>query len=197
MAMGTIHAVRALDRHRLIGLVVRHRYGVPERFALFVGTTEPRMNLGRLLEAHVAVTPDLPLLVVRPDGWGDTGQALAPGVRQLGRVSAANLPVLYDFASALVYPSLPERSGLPVLEAMAKGTAALTNATTSTAEVAGDTGVLVDPLDVTAIGAALVSVRNEPERWAMLGEAAQVRAQAFSWAATGQRVADIYDDVAA
>jgi glycosyltransferase involved in cell wall biosynthesis len=105
--------------------------------------------------------------------------------------------VLYDFASALVYPSLPERSGLPVLEAMAKSTAALTSATTSTAEVAGDTGVLVDPLDVTAIGDALVSVRNEPERWAMLGEAARVRAQAFSWAATGQRVADIYDDVAA
>ena len=52
-------------------------------------------------------------------------------------------------------------------------------------------------LAVTAIGDALVSVRDEPERWAMLGEAARVRAQAFSWAATGERLADIYDEVAA
>ena len=50
---------------------------------------------------------------------------------------------------------------------------------------------------VTTIGDALISVRDEPERWAMLGEVARVRAQAFSWAATGERVADIYDEVAA
>ena len=52
-------------------------------------------------------------------------------------------------------------------------------------------------LAVTTFGDALISVRDEPERWAMLGEAARARAQAFSWAATGQRIADIYDEVAA
>ena len=52
-------------------------------------------------------------------------------------------------------------------------------------------------LAVTTIGDALISVRDEPERWAMLGEVARVRAQAFSWAATGERVADIYDEAAA
>ena len=52
-------------------------------------------------------------------------------------------------------------------------------------------------LDVTAIGDAVISVRDEPERWAMLGEAARARVQAFSWAATGQRIADIYPEVAA
>ena len=56
-------------------------------------------------------------------------------------------------------------------------------------------GEALEPLDVTAIGDAVISVRDEPERWAMLGEAA--RAQAFSWAATGQRIADIFDEVAA
>ena len=155
------------------------------------------MNLGRLLEAHAAATPDRSLFVVGPDGWGDAGAESEPGVGPLGRVSAADLPVLCDLASALVYPSLLEGFGLPVLEAMAQGIAALTSATTSTAEVAGDTVVLVNPLDVTTIGDALVSVRDEPDRWAMLGEADRVRAQAFSWAATGQRVADIYDEVAA
>lgn len=52
-------------------------------------------------------------------------------------------------------------------------------------------------LAVTTIGDALISVRDEPERWAMLGEVARVRAETFSWAATGERVADIYDEVAA
>ena len=52
-------------------------------------------------------------------------------------------------------------------------------------------------LAVTTIGDALISVRDEPERWAMLGEVARVRAQTFSWAPTGERVADIYDEVAA
>ena len=51
--------------------------------------------------------------------------------------------------------------------------------------------------DVTAIGDAVISVRDEPERWAMLGEAARALAQAFSWAVTGQRIADIYAEVAA
>ncbi len=178
-------------------MAVRRRFAVPERLALFVGTIEPRKNLRRLLEAHAAATPDLPLLVVGPDGWGDTGLVPAPGVRRLGRVGAAELSTLYDLATALVYPSLLEGFGLPVLEAMAHGTAALTSATTSTAEVAGDTGLLVDPLDVAAIGEALVSVRDDPERWARLGEAARVRAALFSWAATGCRIADVYDEVAA
>ena len=52
-------------------------------------------------------------------------------------------------------------------------------------------------LAVTTLGDALMSVRDEPERWAMLGEVARVRAQTFSWAPTGERVADIYDEVAA
>ena len=52
-------------------------------------------------------------------------------------------------------------------------------------------------LAVTTIGDALVSVRDDPERWARLGEAARVRAASFSWAATGRRIADVYDEVAA
>ena len=52
-------------------------------------------------------------------------------------------------------------------------------------------------LAVTTIGDALISVRDEPERWAMLGEVARVRAQTFLWAPTGERVADIYGEVAA
>ncbi|MEO0495215.1 MAG: glycosyltransferase family 1 protein, partial [Actinomycetota bacterium] len=176
---------------------VRARLDLPERFALFVGTVEPRKNLGRLLAAHAAATPDLPLLVVGPDGWGDSGLAPAPGVHRVGRVPAPDLAALYDLAAALVYPSLLEGFGLPVLEAMVQGTAAVTSAHTSTAEVAADTGVLVDPLDIDAIAAALMSVRDEPARWEALGAAARVRGASFSWAETGRRVAAVYDEVAA
>lgn len=176
---------------------VRTTHGLPERFVLSVGTAEPRKNLARLVAAHADATPDLPLVLVGPDGWGDIGIEPAPSVLRLGRVSAADLPVLYDLADALAYPSLLEGFGLPVLEAMAQGTAAITSATTSTAEVAGDVGSLVDPLDPATIAEALVSVRDDPARWSAEGRRAAERAAAFTWAATGTALAAVYDEVAA
>ena len=86
---------------------------------------------------------------------------------------------------------------MPVLEAMAQGTAAITSATTSTAEVAGDTGVLVDPTDRDELGAALASVADQPDAWAARGRAAATRAADFTWHATGEALGRVYDEVLA
>lgn len=176
---------------------VRAAHALPDRFVLFVGTIEPRKNLARLVAAHAAATPDLPLVLVGPDGWGETGIDPAGSVRSLGYVSAVDLPVLYDLADALAYPSLLEGFGLPVLEAMAQGTATITSATTATAEVAGDVGLLVDPLDTDSIAEALVSVRDDADRWAADGDRASDRAALFTWEATATALAAVYDEVAA
>ena len=177
---------------------VRARYRLPETFVLFLGTHEPRKNLNGLLDAHRSATPDLPLVVAGPDGWGETvttdhGHA----VRLIGHVSAEDLGALYDLATAFVYPSLLEGFGMPVLEAMAHGTAAITSATTSTAEVAGDTGVLIDPTDREQLGAALASVASAPDAWAERGRRAAARAERFTWEATGAALGAVYDEVAA
>ena len=177
---------------------VRARYGLPETFVVFLGTHEPRKNLRGLLDAHRSATPDLPLVVAGPDGWGETvttGHGAA--VQLIGHVSADDLGALYDLATAFVYPSLLEGFGMPVLEAMAHGTAAITSATTSTAEVAGDTGVLIDPTDGDQLGAALASVASEPDAWAERGRRAAERAERFTWEATGAALGAVYDEMAA
>ena len=177
---------------------VRARYDLPDCFVLFLGTHEPRKNLAALLEAHRSAAPDLPLIIAGPDGWGESVRTdSGAAVRAIGRVPAEDLAALYDAATALAYPSLLEGFGLPVLEAMAQGTAAITSATTSTAEVAGDTGVLVDPTDLSALGAALESVASDPDAWVERGRLASQRAALFTWAATGAALGAVYDEVAA
>ncbi len=183
------------DRRR-----ARETLDLPERYALFVGTFEPRKNVNRLLEAHRAATPELPLLLAGPDGWQVDVTTLleraAPTVRHLGHVPAELLPAVYDLAAVLVYPSLMEGFGMPVLEAMAQGTAAITSATTATAEVASETGLLVDPEDPVAIGEALATVLDDPDGWTQRGRDAERRAARFTWAATGAALAAVYDEVA-
>ena len=128
---------------------VRHRYDLPERFALFVGTLEPRKNLHRLATAAPRATDPMPLVIAGPDGWGDSPRrARTVDVRFLGFVPAEDLPALYAAATVFAYPSEREGFGLPVAEAMAQGTPVVTSVGTSTEEVAGGAAVLVDPLDV-------------------------------------------------
>ncbi|MEM9467141.1 MAG: glycosyltransferase family 1 protein [Actinomycetota bacterium] len=180
----------------------RELLDLPDRFALFLGTLEPRKNVARLLDAHAAAAPDLPLLIAGPDGWGVDGARLfdetAHGdARHIGHIAPDLLPAVLDLAAVLAYPSLMEGFGMPVLEAMAQGTAAITSASTATAEVAGDTGVLVDPLDTVAIGEALASVRDDPAVWEAHGRAGAERAARFTWDATGAALSAVYDEAVA
>ena len=170
---------------------VRVAYGLDRPFVLFVGTIEPRKNLTRLLEAFARLGDrDVELVVVGPAGWSTD---LPPTrARRLGFVPDADLHALYSAAAVVSYPSLREGFGLPVLEAMAQGAAVVTSATTSTAEVAGDTALLVDPLDVDAIAGALQRLLDEPDLAARLGAAARARAATFTWARTAEAMIDAY-----
>jgi glycosyltransferase involved in cell wall biosynthesis len=173
---------------------VRATYDLPRRFVLFVGTIEPRKNLRRLLEAFAALGDiDVDLVLVGPDGWSTE---LPPTrARRLGFVPQADLDALYTAATVVSYPSLREGFGLPVLDAMAHGAAVVTSATTSTAEVAGDAALLVDPLDVQAIAGALQRLLDDPELTARLGQAARARAATFTWERTAELVVAAYRDV--
>jgi glycosyltransferase involved in cell wall biosynthesis len=155
-------------------------------YALAVGTVEPRKNLIRAQLA--AERAGVELRVVGPRGWGDVG------VDSLGFVDDEELARLYRGAQCLVYPSLYEGFGLPVLEAMACGTPVVTTATGATAEVAGGAAVLVDPLHVDAIAHG---IRDAVGRRDELRAAGLDRAAGFTWGEAARRTIDVYREAAA
>lgn len=145
------------------------KWKIPDNYILFVGTIEPRKNLQRLIRAFdmykSSAQDDLKLVLAGGKGW------LSESIyEEASKVGCANdimftgyfperlKPALYAKAKALVYPSLYEGFGLPILEAMAVGTPVLTSNISSMPEVAGDMGVYVDPYEVDSIVAGIFEV---------------------------------------
>jgi glycosyltransferase involved in cell wall biosynthesis len=168
------------------------------KFVLFVGTVEPRKNLRTLVEAYRRVREelDVDLALVGPAGWNEDLDALLRPVREhvrlLGYVPRAELDALYAGAAVFCYPSLLEGFGMPVLEAMAAGAVVVTSAGTATEEVAGDAGLLVDPLDAEALAVALARACTDPSLAATLRARARARAATFTWARAATATADAY-----
>ena len=165
------------------------RLALPDRYLLTVATLEPRKGLDRLLAALAHPrAPDLPLLVAGQPGWGGVDlerSAAAAGLdparaRALGRVPDADLAVLLDRATALVAPSLAEGFGLPVLEAMAAGTPAVTSQDPALVEVGGG-ATLVAAQGVAGLADALRQVAEDGELRDRLSSAGRARASAYGW----------------
>ena len=154
-------------------------------YVLAVGTVEPRKNLARLAEAARLV--GMELRVAGAPGWGQVD------VHSLGYVDDEELARLYRGAAALVYPSLYEGFGLPVLEAMASGTPVVTSIGTAPAEVADGAAVLVDSLDPEAIAAGIQEAVGRREELRAKG---LDRAGAFTWSAAAKATVEVYREAA-
>jgi glycosyltransferase involved in cell wall biosynthesis len=189
--------------------VFRRQKGLPDRYILFLGTLEPRKNLVRLVDAYAQWRDAAPagcraikLVVAGGKGWfyeqvfarvqalGLTDMVLFPGF-----VPAGELPWWYRGAALFVYPSLFEGFGLPVIEAMACGTPAITSTASSLPEVAGDAALLVDPDDTAGLAAAIGQVLEDPATAARLAAAGPVQAAQFSWPRTAQETVALYQSV--
>jgi glycosyltransferase involved in cell wall biosynthesis len=176
---------------------------VPDRFWLNVGTLEPRKNQERVIRAYSKLKAEakttFPLVFAGGIGWlmqdfkrtiRELG--LSKDVLILGYVDDTTLHWLYQNCFAFVYPSLFEGFGLPILEAMSLGKAVITSNVASIPEIVGDAGILVDPLDETAICQAMMGLAKNPQFHADLKDRAANRAKKFSWNEAAKAVLDCY-----
>ena len=169
---------------------VARNHGIDRPYVVAVGTLEPRKNLVRLMEAYAGLPAQLReghrLVLVGATGWSASetlamAERLGPSMMRLGHVSDSDLVALYQGAALFAYPSLHEGFGLPILEAMASGTAVLTSNVSSMPEVAGDAAIYCDPRDTSSIRAALLSGLTDAALRSKLEAAARARAAEFSW----------------
>jgi glycosyltransferase involved in cell wall biosynthesis len=188
---------------------VRTRFGIDGPYILSVGGIEPRKNLPNLVRAAAGVRGDVTLVVAGAAvGWNPEGTALLRGaldslpaevrrrVVQTGYVSEPEKVALMSGAEALVYPSLYEGFGLPLLEAMACGTPVVTSDRSSLPEVAGQAAVFVDPDDPEAITAGIDRVLSDARLRTRLREAGGERAARFTWEETARKTAAVLREAA-
>jgi glycosyltransferase involved in cell wall biosynthesis len=201
--LGVSDAFRRVERGEETTRVAE-KYALPSRFMLFLGTLEPRKNLDRLLSAFQSVAGDIPHWLVIAGGLGWKYQKLLERISDhpmrsriilTGFVDDANLPVLLSMAEFLVYPSLLEGFGLPVLEAMACGTPVLTSDTSSMPEIAGEAAHLVNPLSIESIENGIRLLATDGSYRESLSEKGIQRASGFKWRNTAEKTLDVYERV--
>jgi glycosyltransferase involved in cell wall biosynthesis len=172
-----------------------------QNYFLYVGRSDPHKNLGRVLEAFAQLPTSLDCQL-----WiaGSTDRRYTPAlmaqakaldiahrVKCLKYVPYEDLPRLMNQAIALVFPSLWEGFGFPVLEAMACGTPVITSNLSSLPEVAGDAALLIDPYNVHELANAMRIIATDARLRSQLRQAGLARAQHFSWTKTGQLTCEL------
>jgi glycosyltransferase involved in cell wall biosynthesis len=199
---GTDSAFHPLDRTAVDDF--RRSRGLPKRFVLFVGTLEPRKNVQGLITAYARWrqgNPDVPTLVVAgAKGWyyeqvfqSVQALGLADDVLFPGYVAAQDLPLWYNAASLLIYPSRFEGFGLPLLEAMACGTPVICSNASSLPEVAGDAAVLVAPDEDVQLCEAMARVWGDNALRQTMAERGLDRARSFTWERAARQTVQTYE----
>jgi glycosyltransferase involved in cell wall biosynthesis len=183
------------------------RYGIPEPYLLIVGKLQARKNTVRALEAFALLKKNTnlkhKLVMVGRKMW--TSDEVFPQIENLGlqqdivmtgHAPPEDIPLLYNGAAALVFPSLFEGFGFPVLEAWACGCPVVTSTATSLPEIAGDAAVLVDPYQSEAIAQGIERVLTDSGLRQELIQKGFERVQQFTWKRTAEQVLRIYEAVA-
>lgn len=181
----------------------RLQYGLPDRFMLFLGNTDPKKNLIGVLQALLLLekSAKLPIPLVMPD-FGESeltalledigGASLRKKIHLTGYIPNKDLPAIYAKALFFLYPSLRESFGLPILEAMACGCAVITSNTSSMPEIAGTSAILIDPFNPEELANAMDSLLANDTLRTELAEKGYQRPPLFSYAEGAKKVLELY-----
>jgi glycosyltransferase involved in cell wall biosynthesis len=187
---------------------VKARFGIRDKYFLFVGTIEPRKNLQGAVCAFEAFRKRVrdgaryQLAVVGSKGFGHgkffdglSGGLGESGVIFSGYADSLDLNAFYCGCEALIFPSFYEGFGIPVLEAMACSAPVIASDRSSVPEVAGGAAILVDPADTAAIAEAMGRVATDPSLRVRLAEAGRRRIEVFSWDRAAAETIEVYRSV--
>lgn len=205
-----IHLASSIET-KLINLDARERFlqklGLSAgSYLLFVSTLEPRKNIEGLVTAFELLPEStrklFPLVLAGQLGWSSDGiaKALQPGLKrgdilQTGYLTDQELAYLYSSAKALVFPSLYEGFGLPVIEAQGFGTPVITSNRSCLPEITAGSAVLVDPDDYEALSLAMQEIIDDQKMCLDLSEAGQQNAKRYSWENTASETIELYQKV--
>ncbi len=191
---------------------VRGSFGLePGNYYLFFGAIEPKKNVGRMIQAYLASGVEAPLVIVGKKAWKSDDELrliFDDHIRSLVQDGAVlrtkRKIILLDYAPfrllvnlirgarGVLFPSLYEGFGLPVLESMLLGAPVITSNTSSLPELVGDAALQVDPYDVAALVRAIQAVDGDPELRARLAAAGPERAALFSPERYAERLGKLY-----
>ena len=200
---------RPMDSHIARHLLLAADIAVPDHYILFVGTIEPRKNLGTLLRSYARLRAsyrvDTPLVLAGSSGW--LSQDIRELVTTLGLSDCViftgqiprneHLCALYNLATMLVHPAYYEGFGLPPLEAMACGTPVVCSNAGSLPEVVGDAALMANPEDVDEWLVAMHRLLDDAPLRAELREKGLARAASFSWQKAAQETLKTYNHAVA
>ena len=172
---------------------IRQKYKLPETYFLFLGTLQPRKNIKRIVQAFTQWKKQMPndvaLVLAGGEGWlfDETWLQGASNVILTGYIDEADKGALYAESLGLVFPTLYEGFGFPVIEAMHCQTPVIASNTSSLPELVGESGLLVDPEDVTAIANAMDKLFQDVGLRQSLIQKGIQQAQKFTWEQTAQQ----------
>jgi glycosyltransferase involved in cell wall biosynthesis len=184
------------------GFHFEHESGPPpadlkaQNYFLAIGSVEPRKNLVRLVEAWRHSGSKTLLVVAGPPGWRseeiEPMLANTPNLTRLSYLPRKDMPALVANAKALLFPTLAEGFGLPIVEAMALQTPVMTSRGGATEEVAGEAAFLIDPTSIAEMASAIALLDTESALTEKLSDAGLRRAEHFSEEAFMQRLAALH-----
>lgn len=181
--------------------LVRQRYHLPDPFVLGLGTLEPRKNFTGLIAAfgQSPVRETHHLVIAGGKGWlyddifaAAQNSPVADRIHLIGFVADEDLPALYSLADIFAYPSHYEGFGIPVIEAMACGTAVVCANNSCLPEVAGNSALQVTATDTLALAEALAQLANNPDLREHAVREGFRQAQKFTWRAAAERLLAVY-----
>lgn len=184
----------------------RHICDAARPFMLFVGIPRPRKNLERILRAFAmakgCIDEETKLVIAGPEDSRFLNITQLADELNIGRsivltgsVTDRQLRALYRSARCLLFPTLYEGFGLPILEGMASGTPVITSSRPAHMEIAGDAALLVNPTNIDEMSEAIVKIAEDNRLREELIQKGLERARTFSWQACAEQTLAVYDEV--